>query len=187
VKFKTRLQEEVMFLEFSSFNPKKGKISETQFAEILLTYANFGTSKHQKIIKRFKKVYEEGDAEKVGVTFQDYLDFFSFLRNIRDVEMALSFHTVAGQPINKETFQQVAKTVAGVNLTDHVVNIVFCIFDENQDDHLSNKEFIAVMKDKMFRGLNKPKDTGFTRFLSAVMTCAKSNIVEAWTKPDHPH
>jgi len=37
------------------------------------------------------------------VSFQDYLDFFSFLRNIRDVEMALSFHTVAGQPINQGT------------------------------------------------------------------------------------
>lgn len=190
VKFKIKLQEEVMFLEFSSFNPKHEKITETQFAEILLTYANFGTSKHQKIVKRFKKVYEgnaEGASERVGVTFQDYLNFFNFLRNIRDVEMALSFHTVAGQPINKETLKQVAKLVAGVDLTGHIINIVFCIFDENQDDHLSNKEFIAVMKDKMFRGLNKPKDTGFTRFLSAIMTCAKSNIVEAWSKPSHSH
>ena len=34
-----------------------------QFAEILLTYANFGTSKHQKILKRFKKIYEKGDED----------------------------------------------------------------------------------------------------------------------------
>jgi len=30
------------------------------------------------------------------------------------------------------TFQQVAKLVASVNLTDHIVEIVFCIFDENR-------------------------------------------------------
>ena len=35
--------------------------------------------------------------------FKDYLDFFSFLVNIRDVDMALSFHTVAGQAIDPGT------------------------------------------------------------------------------------
>jgi len=39
-----------------------------QFAEILLTYANFPTSKHQKILKRLKKIYEkdgeDGEASK---------------------------------------------------------------------------------------------------------------------------
>ena len=35
-----------------------------------------------------------------GILFKDYLDFFSFLVNIRDVDMALSFHTVAGQAID---------------------------------------------------------------------------------------
>jgi len=189
IEFKTRLQEEVMFLEFCSYNPRQGKITEIQFMEILLIHANFGNQKHQKVVKRFKKAFEmedgeEGKIEKIGITFQDYLDFFSFLRSLRDVEMALSFHTVAGQAINKETFKQVAKLVAGVDLSDHIIDVVFCIFDENQDDRLSNKEFIAVMKDKMFRGLNKPKDTGFTRLLSAIMTCAKSNIVEAWSKPE---
>ena len=36
-----------------------------------------------------------------GVTFSDYLDFFNLLLHMRDVEMALSFHTVAGQAIDK--------------------------------------------------------------------------------------
>ncbi|XP_057298068.1 calcium uptake protein 1, mitochondrial-like [Hydractinia symbiolongicarpus] len=188
VQFKRRLQEEVMYLEFVSFQPKNGLISERQFAEILLTYANFGNAKKNKIIKGIEEVYGKQNSEKhIGVTFQDYLNFFSFLLNIRDVEMALSFHTVAGQSVSKGTLKQVAKTVAGVDLRDHLVDIVFSIFDENGDDELSNKEFIAVMKDKMFRGLNKPKDTGFTRFLSAIYACAKSNIIESWTTPDHTH
>ena len=36
-----------------------------------------------------------------GVTFSDYLDFFNLLLHMRDVEMALSFHTVAGQAVDK--------------------------------------------------------------------------------------
>ena len=115
-----------------------------------------------------------------GVKFEDYLAFFKFLINIRDVEMALSFHTIAGQAIDKATFKQVAKTVARIDLSDHIIDIVFCIFDDDEDEELSNKEFVAVMKDKMFRGLNKPKDTGFTRLMSAAVTCAKISAADYW-------
>jgi len=186
IQFKRLLQEEVMYLEFNSFTPKNDTISERQFAEILLTYANFQNAKRNKIIKRIKTVYGDKVVKDKGVKFSDYLDFFSFLLNIRDVEMALSFHTVAGQPVDKATFKQVAKTVASIELRDHLVDIVFCVFDENEDGELSNKEFVAVMKDKMFRGLNKPKDTGFTRLLSAMVTCGKLNVMESFwfTKSD---
>ena len=39
-------------------------------------------------------------------------------------------------------------------LPDFLTYIFLCFYFV-EDDHLSNKEFIAVMKDKMFRGLNK--------------------------------
>ena len=32
-----------------------------------------------------------------------------------------------------ETLKQVAKLVAGVELTDHIIDIVFAIFDENRE------------------------------------------------------
>ena len=66
-----------------------------------------------------------------------------------------------------------AKVCASVDLSDHVVDVIFIIFDEDGDGALSNKEFVAVMKNKLKRGLEKPKDTGLTNFLSAVANCAK--------------
>eukprot|EP00794_Sanderia_malayensis_P016905 gene16905-18611_t len=178
IEFKRKLQRQVMRLEFESYNPKNGRITEVEFAEILLTYASFTDKDHKKKIKRVKK---EFSGEKEGILFSDYLDFFSFLLNIRDIDMALSFHTVAGQAVDTETFKQVAQTVAGVNLREHLVNVVFKLFDENDDGQLSNREFVAVMKDKLFRGLNKPKDTGLTRFLSSILTCARQHIPDFWT------
>lgn len=41
------------------------------------------------------------------------------------------------------------------------------------DGELSNKEFVAVMKHRMMRGLEKPKDTGFIKLMDAVWRCAK--------------
>ena len=35
-----------------------------------------------------------------------------------------------------DTFKQVARTVAGVELRDHLVDVVFCIFDENGTNYL---------------------------------------------------
>lgn len=44
------------------------------------------------------------------------------------------------------------------------------IADDNQ---LSNKEFISVMKNRVQRGLEKPKDTGFLKMMRSVFKCAK--------------
>ena len=35
-----------------------------------------------------------------GITFKDYLDFFCFMRNISEADMALSFHNAAGKLID---------------------------------------------------------------------------------------
>lgn len=49
----------------------------------------------------------------------------------------------------------------------------FYNFDILVDGQLSNKEFIAVMKNRLLRGLEKPKDTGFIKFMQSVVKCAK--------------
>ena len=86
---------------------------------------------------------------------------------------ALYFYNLAGASIDPHTLQHVAKVCANVELSDHVVDVIFTIFDEDGDGALSNKEFVAVMKNKLKRGLEKPKDTGLFNLLSAVANCAK--------------
>lgn len=41
------------------------------------------------------------------------------------------------------------------------------------DGQLSNKEFVAVMKNRLLRGLEKPKDTGFVKMMQSIVKCAK--------------
>lgn len=41
------------------------------------------------------------------------------------------------------------------------------------DGQLSNREFVAVMKNRLMRGLEKPKDTGFVKLIHSVVKCAK--------------
>ena len=70
------------------------------------------------------------------------------------------------------------RTVAHVELSDHLTDVVFTLFDNDGDGKLSNKvsllyenlslthdpqEFVSVMKQRAMRGLEKPKDMGISR------------------------
>lgn len=53
---------------------------------------------------------------------------------------------------------------------------VICLFFFNVvDGQLSNREFVAVMKNRLLRGLEKPKDTGFVKFIQSVGKCAQES------------
>ena len=103
-------------------------------------------------------LYSNNDAVKMCSTFQ-----------------ALCFYNLAGASIDPATLKHVAKVCAGVHLSDHVVEVIFTIFDEDGDGNLSNKEFIGVMKNKLKRGLEKPKDTGLFNLFSAMAKCGRTN------------
>ena len=112
------------------------------------------------------------------------------LYSINEIDTALQFYHIAGAPIERSTMKHVAKTVAHVDLSDHLIDVVskqwtiyrheklyrlsqvFTLFDNDGDGKLSNKEFVSVMKQRVMRGLEKPKDTGVSRILSSIIKCA---------------
>ena len=71
-----------------------------------------------------------------------YIIFFQVLNNINDIDTALQFYHIAGAPIERSTMKHVAHTVAGVDLSEHIVDVVFVLFDNDGDGKLSNKEFV---------------------------------------------
>lgn len=50
------------------------------------------------------------------------------------------------------------------------------------DGQLSNREFVAVMKNRVLRGLEKPKDTGFVKLIQSLMKCAKNSNLLSFDK-----
>ncbi|XP_070346013.1 calcium uptake protein 1, mitochondrial isoform X4 [Equus asinus] len=161
------------FEQFERHDPVDGKISERQFGGMLLAYSGVQSKKLTAMQKQLKKHFKEGK----GLTFQEVENFFTFLKNINDVDTALSFYHMAGASLDKVTMQQVARTVAKVELSDHVCDVVFALFDCDGNGELSNKEFVSIMKQRLMRGLEKPKDMGFTRLMQAMWKCAQET---AW-------
>lgn len=169
--FQTELQNEILRLEFTRKEPgPDGTISEKQLAELLLAYAEYPPRKKAVVMKRVKRMFKEDSA---GVTLMDYKNIFSVLVHIEDIDKALTFHHLAGSPVGPDTLHHVAQVCAGVDLSPHIVQVMFTIFDEDGDGALSKQEFITVMRNKLKRGLEKPKDTGISNMLSAMIQCAK--------------
>uniref|UniRef100_A0A4X1T7P0 Calcium uptake protein 1, mitochondrial n=1 Tax=Sus scrofa TaxID=9823 RepID=A0A4X1T7P0_PIG len=162
-----------LFQKFERHDPVDGRITERQFGGMLLAYSGVQSKKLTAMQKQLKKHFKEGK----GLTFQEVENFFTFLKNINDVDTALSFYHMAGASLDKVTMQQVARTVAKVELSDHVCDVVFALFDCDGNGELSNKEFVSIMKQRLMRGLEKPKDMGFTRLMQAMWKCAQET---AW-------
>ncbi|XP_017688155.1 PREDICTED: calcium uptake protein 1, mitochondrial isoform X2 [Lepidothrix coronata] len=173
LEFQRKLQHDILKLEFERHDPVEGRITERQFGSMLLAYSGVQSKKLTVMLKQLKKHFQDGE----GLTFEEVENFFTFLKNINDVDTALSFYHMAGASLDKVTMQQVARTVAKVELSDHVCDVVFALFDCDGNGELSNKEFVAIMKQRLMRGLEKPKDMGFTRLMRAMWKCAQET---AW-------
>lgn len=63
------------------------------------------------------------------------------------------FHVVLCLVRKIEDFRRAVYVCSGHNLEPHLVHTVFQIFDDDGDGYLSYKEFIAIMRDRLHRGL----------------------------------
>ncbi|XP_052673023.1 calcium uptake protein 2, mitochondrial-like isoform X4 [Crassostrea angulata] len=146
--FMENLQSEVIELEFLEFSRGLATISEEDFARILLRYTMLDSSNIEECIKR---VRSRTPSEK-GVSFEEFRKFCQFLNTLDDFSIAMKMYTYADQAVSKEDFQRAVFVCTGSNLSPHLVDTVFNIFDADGDGHLSYMEFISIMKDRLHRG-----------------------------------
>uniref|UniRef100_A0AC34GS63 Uncharacterized protein n=1 Tax=Panagrolaimus sp. ES5 TaxID=591445 RepID=A0AC34GS63_9BILA len=162
LEFQHDLHRDILKIEFERRDPESnpvGIISEVSFSELLLMHAGLPEKKQKRMMKRIRKRYRAA-GKHPGISFDEVNSFFQVLYYIDTIDTALHFYKLAGKPLTKQMLMKVARRVAGVKLTDHLVDVVVTLFDEDNDDQLSHREFILIMKRRLQRGLEKPKDTG---------------------------
>ncbi|XP_037086687.1 calcium uptake protein 3, mitochondrial-like isoform X6 [Pollicipes pollicipes] len=162
-QFMENLQEEVLEIEFQEFARGYHKISEVEFGKILLRYTYLRPDQYDLYIDRLVERMEETSLR--GITFGEFRDFCNFLNQLEDFAIAMRMYTMADQPISQDEFLRAVKICTGKSLSDHVVDTVFCIFDEDGDGQLSYKEFIGFMKERRQRGFKTtPRTFGWQAF-----------------------
>jgi len=197
IEFQSNFHRDILKMEFDLMNPdpETGLIRERDFANMLLVHARFDKDKARKIQKRVNKFFKKKkvkeineDGEEVvkiveyvdeGVSFEQVVNFFNFIKNIHDVEIAFTFFAMAGKEIDEFNLKEVARNVCGVEVNDRVIKIIYCIFDDDMNGTLTHKEFCDVMKKRLIRGLDSKREIGFVSKFTALATCG----YEAYT-PD---
>ncbi|XP_066584515.1 calcium uptake protein 3, mitochondrial isoform X2 [Prorops nasuta] len=160
-RFMENLQHEVLELEFHEFSKGHDTISELDFAKILLRYTYLDTDEYDKYLDR---IIDRSDLH-IGITFDEFRHFYQFLNNLDDFSIAMRMYTLADHPISKDEFRRAVKICTGTTLSQHIVDTVFVLFDEDGDEQLSYKEFIAIMKDRLTRGMkSQQRNEGWEAF-----------------------
>ncbi|XP_076869701.1 calcium uptake protein 3, mitochondrial isoform X2 [Brachyhypopomus gauderio] len=169
-RFMDNLQTEMLEIEFLNYSRGMTTISEEDFARILLRYTNV------EDIRSYLDNVRQTIPDEKGITFEEFRSFFQFLNNLEDFTIAMQMYNFASRSIGQDEFARAVYVATGLNLTKHLVNTIFKIFDVDHDDQLSYKEFIGIMKDRLHRGVRGYKTV--ERFTS-YRSCLKKELASS--------
>ncbi|KAF1752042.1 hypothetical protein GCK72_018596 [Caenorhabditis remanei] len=149
-QFYENLQEELMEIEFYEFARGKSTISPVDFARLILRYSIVNLDDYHKYLQR---VQEKSADDEQGITLHQWATFSRFLNNLAEFQSAVRLYINSNVPVSEPEFARAVGCTIGKELDPVVVSMIFRIFDENNDGTLSYPEFLAVMSDRLHRGL----------------------------------
>ena len=167
--FMDNLQTEVLAMEYNEFAKGANSITEIDFARILLRYTFLRAEEYEQILDRLVQRLSQDPQDLKGIRFEEFRDFCLFLNNLDDFQIAMRMYTLADKAIAPDEFSRAVSVCTGRNLSKHVVKTVFQIFDNDGDGMLSYQEFVAMMKDRVSRGLKSySRQEGWTGFKKCI-------------------
>jgi len=143
VKLQSDLIDDVLEMEFTRYvDSTKENMSETDFCRHLLYSSSISQKKKEKMIKM---VEAEFKGKSDGISFESFKTFYNVLFGGADLERAMFFLDSENQGVTRDEFGKVANWVVGTQVDPHVIEVVYCLLDEDGDRNLSTKEFNPVL------------------------------------------
>eukprot|EP00276_Gloeochaete_wittrockiana_P018732 CAMPEP_0184345596 /NCGR_PEP_ID=MMETSP1089-20130417/13977_1 /TAXON_ID=38269 ORGANISM="Gloeochaete wittrockiana, Strain SAG46.84" /NCGR_SAMPLE_ID=MMETSP1089 /ASSEMBLY_ACC=CAM_ASM_000445 /LENGTH=424 /DNA_ID=CAMNT_0026675947 /DNA_START=81 /DNA_END=1355 /DNA_ORIENTATION=- len=171
--FITSLRETVLELQFNTIATGAPTITSQQFAISVVSYGNLSRNS-----TFFQSKIDQLASNSTRISLSEFKNFYKALDHIGEIDFALRTYVTLGDAFTKQDYKRAAKAVAGVDLTESQLDILFFIFDKDGDNKLDYDEFVGVMKGVKSYGLSKPRDLGVGRFFDCLSTCWKSEIVD---------
>uniref|UniRef100_A0A671L4L4 Calcium uptake protein 2, mitochondrial-like n=1 Tax=Sinocyclocheilus anshuiensis TaxID=1608454 RepID=A0A671L4L4_9TELE len=179
-RFMEDLQAEVQEVEFLRFSKGMKTMRREDFAEWLLHYTN--EENNEAYWENMKKRIPTGQS----ITFDEFKAFCLFTNNLEDFAFSVKMINDASRPIGMAEFKRAVKIATGHDLSENVLDTVFKIFDLDGDNCLSHKEFLAVMKDRVLRGLRVQPQHGISGYWKCVKRETLQGAQEALRETGSP-
>lgn len=153
-KLQVDLLEEIIELEFKEYDKENtGRISEGDFVKFLLKNGKITPKKRSQLIKKIESIWPRKGR---GISLPSFKNFFYVLAGSVELERALFYLDVEGIGVDKEEFRKISSWISGVQTSDHVVNVVFELLDDDEDGRIYRDDIAQVLLDwRHSRGFDK--------------------------------
>ncbi|KAK8926230.1 hypothetical protein KSP39_PZI018249 [Platanthera zijinensis] len=144
VAFLRDLQEEILRLEFDHYDVKsEGKISATDFALSMVASANINHI--NKFLDRVDVLGNDPHLKDIRISFEEFKAFAVLRKYLHLLSFAIFSFGEANGFLAKEDFMRASSQVCGISLSHGAVDIIFHVFDSNNDGNLCSDEFLRAM------------------------------------------
>lgn len=144
VTFLRNLHEEILHLEFDHYDVKsEGTISAKDFALSMVASADINLI--NKFLDRVDVLDNNLHLKDMRITFEEFKAFADLRKNLHLMSFAIFCYGEVNGFLAKEDFIRAASQVCGISLTGNVVDVVFHVFDSNNDGNLCSEEFLRAM------------------------------------------
>ncbi|XP_017015619.2 calcium uptake protein 1 homolog, mitochondrial isoform X2 [Drosophila takahashii] len=146
LEFLQELHTEIHTLQFENLlKGSRSVISELDFAKLVLGLRN-SHSERLETLQRVKKKFGNMDR---GISLEEFLAFFRFVQDVSVMDNALAFYYFTGADISPKTLRHISHVVTGVELSEHLTDVIFSIFDHDRDNIIQRNEFTKMRRQWM--------------------------------------
>lgn len=159
-QFVLNLQTEILELEFHQFSRGTSFISDIDFAKLLIKYTYLADEfNYDDYIERLLVTSEKNPSRNQFLTFAEFTSFMNFLYQLDDFCTAIRYYVALNPHVSRIDFHEIFKMLPGHNLSWHLIETVFNVFDVDGTGHINYRDFITVLDDRLHRGfkVNKTK------------------------------
>ncbi|XP_068637658.1 calcium uptake protein, mitochondrial-like isoform X2 [Aristolochia californica] len=172
VQFLKELRDEILRLEFSHYDYKSRRtISAKDFAVSMVASADMNHI--NRFLDRVDELNDDPHLQEVRITFEEFKAFAELRQRLKSLALAIFGYDKVNGLLTKEDFQHAVSHVCGIDLTDNVVDVVFHVFDRNNNGSISSEEFLHVLQKRQW-DLAHPVGSGFAAVFSCWLNCSKS-------------
>ena len=99
--------------------------------------------------KKLKLLKTNGFLKPSGrINFETFSAFHVMSQTSQEIGRALKLYSEGGRPVYKDDFKRAVAVTTGLTLKPKVIDLVYALFDENNDGNLEYKEFVEVLSSR---------------------------------------
>lgn len=143
--FLKELHDEIIRLEFSHYDVKSMEtIPAKDFALSMVASADMNHI--SKLLDKVDMLDNDPYLKHLRITFEEFKAFADLRRRLEPLTLAIFAYGEVNGLLKKHDLMRAAQHVCGVELSDRVVDIIFHVFDTNEDGNLSSEEFLRALQ-----------------------------------------